>query len=256
MQNNIFLTLFVGQTLVKLQEIDSTNSYLKKLLSNSTPLIDGTVIMAEHQFAGRGQSKNVWISEPGKNLTFSIYLKPNFLAVNNQFELNKAISLGIIDTLQPIIGKDCKIKWPNDIYYHDKKLGGILIENVTKGYQIKDSIVGIGLNVNQKYFSESLSRVTSISNVLLKDFDLENLLILICQNIESRYLQLKSGKFELLEKDYLQNLYRLEEQHQFEINNQKISGTIKGTNATGKLLLQTDEGLKELDLKEVTFLFN
>lgn len=256
MQNNIFLTLFVGQTLVKLQEIDSTNSYLRNLLSNSTPLIEGTVIMAEHQFAGRGQSNNVWMSQPGKNLTLSIYLKPSFLPVNNQFALNKAISLGIIDTLKPIIGDACKIKWPNDIYYHDKKLGGVLIENVTKGYQLRDSIVGIGLNVNQNVFSESLSRVTSLSNVLLKDFDLNNLLIIICQNIESRYLQLKSGKLELLDKDYLNNLYRFEELHQFEINNEKIDGVIKGINDIGKLLIQTDEGLKELDLKEVVFIFN
>ncbi len=256
MQNSIFSTLFIGQNLVKLSEVNSTNTYLKELVSKSEPLMDGTVIMADHQFAGRGQKSNVWISKKGENLTFSIYLKTSFLAVNEQFFLNKVVCLGILGALQPILGNESKIKWPNDIYFKNRKLGGILIENTTKGYQLKESIIGIGLNVNQKYFSKSLSRVTSISNVVLKDFDLENLLKLICQNIESRYLQLKSRKFELLEKDYLQNLYRLEEQHQFEINNQKVKGTIKGTNAQGKLLLQTDEGLKELDLKEVAFVFN
>ena len=256
MQNSIFSTLFIGQNLVKLSEVNSTNTYLKELVSKSEPLIEGTVIMADHQFAGRGQKDNIWYSQAGKNLTFSIYLKPSSLAVSKQFVLIMVICLGIVDALKPILGNDSKIKWPNDIYFKNNKLGGILIENSTKGYQLKESIIGIGLNVNQKDFPESLSRVTSISNVLLKDYNLDDLLIQICQNIESRYLQLKAGNEELLKKDYLKSLYRLEEQHLFEINKQKITGTIKGTNESGKLLLQTEECLKELDLKEVTFLFN
>lgn len=256
MQNNIFLTLFVGQSLVKLHEIDSTNSYLKNILSNSTPLLDGTVIMAERQFAGRGQNDNVWESEAGKNLTFSVYLKTSFLAVNHQFKLNKAISLGIIDTLKPIIGDACKIKWPNDIYYHDKKIGGILIENVTKGYQLKESIIGIGLNVNQSNFIATLNKASSISKILQQDYDLNKLLAQICQNIESRYLQLKADKTAILDQDYLKNMFRLEESHFFEINHQKIKGTIKGVNNNGKLILQTDKDLKELDLKEVKFIID
>ena len=256
MQNNIFLTLFVGQCIVKLQEIDSTNSYLKKLLSNSTPLLDGTVIMAERQFAGRGQSDNIWESEFGKNLTFSIYLKSSFIAANHQFELNKVISLGIIDTLQPLIGKACKIKWPNDIYYHDKKIGGILIENVTKGYQLKESIVGIGLNVNQKNFNSLENKASSISKILQQDYDLEKLLAQICLNIECRYLQLKADKTGILAHDYLQNLYRINELHFFQLVDEQIKGTIKGVNAQGKLLLETEYDMKELDLREVKFVID
>lgn len=256
MQNNTFITLFVGQSLVKLSKVDSTNSYLKKLLSNSKPLVEGTVIMADHQLAGRGQYSNKWESEDGKNLTFSIYLKPSFLNANHQFELNKAISLGINDCLRAIIGDDCKIKWPNDIYYQDQKMGGILIENITKGYLLKESIVGIGLNVNQIEFSKDLSRVISVSNVLGKEYDLQKLLMLICESVERRYLQLKAGKLELLEKDYLQRMFRFEDKHSYEIGNQKVAGIIKGVNPAGKLLLKTDDGLKELDLKEVAFIFD
>lgn len=256
MLNNIFLTLFVGQRIVKLQEIDSTNAYLRKLLSNSTPLLDGTVILAERQFAGRGQSNNVWESEAGKNLTFSIYLKTSFVAVNQQFELNKAISLGIIDTLIPLIGEDCKIKWPNDIYYHDKKIGGILIENVIKGYQLKESIVGIGLNVNQINFGELGDKATSISKILHRDYELNKLLAEICHHIEGRYLQLKGKKSAILEKDYLKNFYRLKKPHYFLIDHQIIKGEIKGTTQNGKLLLQTNNGLIDLDLKEVKFIID
>lgn len=256
MQNNIFLTLFVGHNLVKLHEVDSTNTYLKNLLSNSKPLMEGTVIMAEHQYAGRGQNSNKWESEIGKNLIVSIYLKPTFLAVNQQFDLNKAISLGVTDTLISILGKNCSIKWPNDIYFHDKKIGGILIENVIKGYNLKESIVGIGLNVNQLQFSSQLiSRVNSISKVLHKDYKLEKLLTELCQNIESRYLQLKAGKTALLTVEYQNRLFRLNEQHVFEIENIKVEGTIKGVSSTGKLLIQINTEVKEFDLKEVKFIF-
>lgn len=256
MQNSIFPTLFIGQNLVKLSNVDSTNTYLKDLVSKSKPLIEGTVIMAEHQTAGRGQKDNIWLTEAGKNLTFSIFLRPAFITANQQFMLNKVVCLGILDSLKPIIGDGCKVKWPNDIYYQDKKIGGILIENVTKGYQLSYSVIGIGLNVNQNNFSETLSRVTSISNVLFTDYDLNKLLMQICQNIEARYLQLKSGNEELLNKDYLQNLYRLGEKHPYEINNQIVEGVIKGTDAAGRLLLLTNSGLKELDLKEVAFVFS
>jgi BirA family biotin operon repressor/biotin-[acetyl-CoA-carboxylase] ligase len=256
LQNNTFLTLFVGQTIVKLSEVDSTNTYIKKLLSNSKPLLDGTVIMADHQFAGRGQSNNVWESKPGENLTFSIYLNSSFLAVNHQFELNKAICLGVTDYLISLLGDDCKIKWPNDIYYQDKKIGGILIENITKGYQLKDSVVGIGLNINQKEFGELNNRASSLSKILHQDYDLDKLLAQICQSIEKRYLQLKADKLMLLNADYTSRLFRLNKPNLFQIEQQIVMGTIKGVNKSGRLLLEIKENIKEFDLKEITFIFN
>ncbi len=256
MQNNIFLTLFVGHNLVKLNEVDSTNTYLKNLLSNSKPLIEGTVIMAEHQYAGRGQNLNIWESQAGKNLTISIYLKPSFLSVSDQFDLNKAISLGVADCLNKVLGENCHIKWPNDIYFHDRKIGGILIENVIKGYNLKESVIGIGINVNQTNFSAPLSRVNSISKVLHKDYNLQLLLTQLCQDIESRYLQLKAGKKDLLDENYQNSLYRFNEQHRFQIENKIVEGIIKGVSQTGKLLLQINNGVKELDLKEVKFIFD
>ncbi|MHB1178435.1 MAG: biotin--[acetyl-CoA-carboxylase] ligase, partial [Daejeonella sp.] len=116
MQNNTFSGLFVGQNLIKLKEVSSTNSFLKDALSKSTPLLEGTVIMADKQFAGRGQTNNVWMSEPGQNLTFSILLNPSFLQIDKQFELNKAISLALNDVLRNYTGDQALIKWPNDAY--------------------------------------------------------------------------------------------------------------------------------------------
>jgi len=176
LQNNTFSGLFVGQNLVTLTEVDSTNNFLKQTLANSTPLTEGTVIMAESQYAGRGQQQNKWHSEPGKNLTISILLKPAFLPVTQQFNLNLAISVGIINALIPVLGTGVKIKWPNDVYFNDKKLGGVLIENIIQGQIIKNSIVGIGLNVNQTEFADWVPNPTSVKQILQKDYDLKNLL--------------------------------------------------------------------------------
>lgn len=254
MQNNTFLTLFVGHNLVKLPEVDSTNTYLKNLLSKSKPLIDGTVIMAERQFAGRGQKNNVWESESGKNLTISIYLKSSFVAVKNQFDLNKAISLGMHDCLSEILGENCRIKWPNDIYYHDKKIGGILIENVIKGHQLKDSIIGIGLNVNQIEFNDQLAQASSIAKILQQDYSLEQLLTQICKHIESRYLQLKAGKTEKLTTDYQNTLFRINEFHDYEIDEKIVSGKIIGVTSSGKLALEIDKQINDFDLKAIKFI--
>ncbi len=256
LQNNIFLGLFVGQNLVKLQEVDSTNTYLRNLLSNSKPLTEGTVIMADRQYAGRGQSSNKWESEDGKNLTISIYLKPAFLAANEQFDLNKAICLGINDCLVNLLGENLKIKWPNDIYHHDKKLGGVLIESSTKGYFLKDSIIGIGLNVNQRDFGSNLSNATSISKILHQDYELDRLLKQLCRSIEARYLQLKAEKKDLLNNDYEKLLYRLNEEHTFEVEHKIVKGMIRGVTPSGRLLLELEEGVREFDLKEVKFIFD
>ena len=115
--------------------------------------------MAENQFAGRGQMQNGWFTEAGKNLTFSLLLNPEFLDLNDQFDLNRAVSLGVYDTLVPLLGEQLKIKWPNDNYYADYKIGGILIENLVQATQIRHAIIGIGLNVNQEVFPKFTVRV-------------------------------------------------------------------------------------------------
>src|SRR5262249_33751399 len=140
--------------------------YLKNILSNSTPVPEGTVIMAESQYAGRGQQQNTWHSEPGKNLTFSILLKPSFLPVSQQFDLTRTISIGVFNALEPFLGEKLKIKWPNDIYYDDGKLGGMLIENAIQAGQIKNAVVGIGLNINQEVFPPGAANAVSLKQIL------------------------------------------------------------------------------------------
>jgi BirA family biotin operon repressor/biotin-[acetyl-CoA-carboxylase] ligase len=252
-QNNIFSGLFVGQNFITLKEVDSTNNFLKELLSNSKPLMEGTVIMAENQYAGRGQQQNTWFAEPGKNLTFSLLLKPNFLPVTAQFDLIRAISLGVFDAMEPLLGDKLKIKWPNDIYYGDKKLGGMLIENLVQAGQIKSSVIGIGLNVNQERFADGLSNAISLKQILHQDYDLKTLLSEICRHIEAWYLNLKAGKTFFVRETYLSRLYWLNEQRSFKTPDDIFFGTIKNVKDNGLLVVDNNEKELEFSLKEIEF---
>lgn len=222
-------------------------------MSNSEPLPEGTVIMAEEQYAGRGQQQNKWFAEAGKNLTFTILLKPVFLRLHDQFFLTQVISLGVVKALENVTGPGIKIKWPNDIYYKDKKLGGILIENMVQGSKINNSVIGIGLNINQDYFPEHLPNATSVSQILQTNYDLTIILSEICRHVEAYYFKLKANKFTELKQEYLQYLYGLNESRVFTSNNETFNGTITGVTANGLLQVSTGAGLKEYNLKEIQF---
>jgi BirA family biotin operon repressor/biotin-[acetyl-CoA-carboxylase] ligase len=254
LQNNTNSGLFVGQNLIILKEVDSTNTFLKNIPSNSKPLPEGTVIMAESQYAGRGQQQNKWNSEPGKNLTFSLLLYPAFLPVANQFNLTRVVSLGVYDALKPLLGDALKIKWPNDIYYGDKKLGGMLIENSIQGSQLKQSIIGIGLNVNQQDFPDWVPNPTSIFQILHTDEDIRLILSQICSNIEAWYLNLRAGKTAAIKQAYMSCMYWLNEAHNFRSNGEIFEGIIKDVRDNGVLVIQTNNTEKEFSFKEIEFL--
>ena len=255
MQNNIFSDLFVGQNFIYLKEVDSTNNYLKELASKSKPLPEGTVIMAENQYAGRGQHQNGWFAEPGKNLTFSILLKPAFLEVAKQFDLVRAVSLGVFDAFEPVLGNQLKIKWPNDIYYGEKKLGGMLIENMIQGGQIKNAIVGIGLNINQENFPDWVPNPVSVKQILHTDYHLQTLLAEICSRVEGWYLKLKAGKVDEIRNVYLSRLYWLNEPHTFKVKDNIFAGAIRNVRDNGLLMVENNNNEQlEFSLKEIEFL--
>ena len=210
--------------------------------------------MAEAQFAGRGQSENRWHSEPGKNLTFSILLNPRFLPVPNQFDLNMAVSLAVNDVLKGYLGSEVCIKWPNDSYVGASKIGGILIENIVQGTELKHAIIGIGINVNQTNFPSGIQNVTSFRKILHTDYDLNDLKNEICRSVEARYLQLKAGKKDTLLADYLDNLYLRNRWAPYRIQGREVAGRITGVSSEGFLVLETEEGMKQFGLKEIEFL--
>jgi BirA family transcriptional regulator, biotin operon repressor / biotin---[acetyl-CoA-carboxylase] ligase len=254
LQNNIFSRLFVGQNLITLSEVDSTNTYLKNILTNSKP-VEGTVIMAESQYAGRGQQQNKWHSEPGKNLSFSILLNPGFLPIADQFDLTRVVSLGVYDALKPLLGDGLKIKWPNDVYYNGGKLGGILIENILQGHKIKHSVIGIGLNINQADFPEWIPNPVSVKQILQRDEDKLRILSDICSHIEAWYLELKNGKVEEIRQAYISILYWLNQRRRFRSNGEMFEGTIKSVKENGLLVVENNFKIElEFNFKQIEFL--
>lgn len=256
LQNNIISGAFVGQNILTYKEITSTNDLMKELVANSTPLAEGTVIMAESQTAGKGQQQNGWHSEAGKNLTFSLLLFPDFLTADHTFSLLSAISLGTIKALQNILGDQTRIKWPNDIYYGQKKLGGILIENLLAKRSIKQSVVGIGININQETFPDHLPNPISMQQILNKNSVIKEVLSQICTSIEFYYLKLKAGNFDEIKQEYLQNLYGLGQELPFQTKKEIFAGRISTVNHLGKLGIQRENETEFFDLKEIKFIFN
>jgi BirA family biotin operon repressor/biotin-[acetyl-CoA-carboxylase] ligase len=255
LQNNTFSTLFVGQNLIKLSAVDSTNNFLKNLLSKSEPLPEGTVIMADDQFAGRGMQENVWKAEPGKNLTISLLLKPSFLTLNKQFLLNMAISIAINNTLSAFLPKGLSVKWPNDIYYNDVKLGGVLIENAITGDRIKNTVVGIGINVNQSLFPAELAqKATSLYQILQENVNLQVLLADLCSQIEALYLQLKGNRGDMIRKAYVDRLYKIHTSALYRQNGEVFEGTITGVSDLGLLNINKGGKLVQFNFKEIEFI--
>lgn len=161
--------------IIHLDSVDSTNNYLMNYKPETDEKI--TVVITDNQTAGRGQGTNHWESEPGKNLTFSILIHPTMVPLARQFLLSEMEALAIYDVLGDILGKeDVKMKWPNDIYWKDKKLCGILIENRLSGTFIRDSIIGIGLNVNQDVFLSDAPNPVSMRQILGREFNRDEVL--------------------------------------------------------------------------------
>jgi len=250
-------SLFIGKNLIELDSVDSTNNFAKEMLSNSRP-VEGTVILAREQFAGRGQMGNHWKTEGGKNITLSVLLYPDQLDADKQFFLNMAIALAVKDFCEFVLNDEVKIKWPNDIYYHDKKLGGILIENTISGSKIGSSIIGIGINVNQEEFDEALPNPASL--LLIKKpveaptYDLPLLVDELCACLEKYYLQLRQQHYNFLDKGYTVALYRYQQTHEFKRGESIFKGEINGVAKDGKLIIHS--GGKELrfGFKEVEYI--
>jgi BirA family transcriptional regulator, biotin operon repressor / biotin---[acetyl-CoA-carboxylase] ligase len=246
-------TLFFGKNTTFLPSCHSTNDVAAQMIQENT-VFDGTVVVTDCQTAGRGQRGNTWQSVSAQNLTFSLVLHPSFMQASNQFQLNIAISLGVYDFLAGYMGDAVKVKWPNDMYVFDRKIGGILIENTLQGSRIGHSIVGIGLNINQPNFeginATSLINETHSSNPYVLSTLLEKLL----EQLEKNYLALRNGHYTQLKKRYLQHLFRYQEPHYFKVNDKLFVGIIVGVAEAGHLAIQTEDGeVCYYDLKEVSF---
>jgi BirA family transcriptional regulator, biotin operon repressor / biotin---[acetyl-CoA-carboxylase] ligase len=240
---------------IRLESIDSTNNYARQLLENQKPP-EGTVIFTRNQYSGRGQGSNYWESEPDKNLTFTIIHYPEFLRIEEQILLNKALALAIADFIKSIdIKLNVKIKWPNDIYLDDNKVAGMLIENTISGNKYISAISGIGININQSVFKSDAPNPTSLKIETGQEFEIDDCLHSLIKHINIRYQQLKDADKERINSDYLNNLFRLEKYYRYKYKDIIITAKLTGITEFGRLILATEEGIKiECDVKEVEFI--
>jgi BirA family transcriptional regulator, biotin operon repressor / biotin---[acetyl-CoA-carboxylase] ligase len=246
-------TLFLGKNLVYVPQCHSTNT-LAAELSQNKEISEGTLVITDNQFAGRGQRGNSWEAAPSQNLTLSFVLKPRFLPAKDQFLINRVVSLGVSDYFREKVpsGTGVYIKWPNDIIINNKKAGGILIENHIHASTIQYSIAGIGLNINQEFFQHP--KATSLRSITNKVHELNDELALLSGCLEVRYLDLKQNKINHLENGYLNILYRRNEIHRFRSNNEEWEGTIVGVDEVGRLRIRKNAEVKVFGVKEVSFL--
>ncbi len=243
--------VFPHRKIFRLQEVDSTNIYASKL-PETTP--EGSVVVTLFQSKGRGQGSNKWESLPGENLMFSIILYPSFLKANMQFYLSKAIALAVADFISLYTDK-VSIKWPNDIYVTDKKIAGILIEHAIERDYIKQTIAGIGININQRKFSASIPNPISLSKATNEEYELDELLEILISLIENRYKMLKESDLATLDENYQQCMFRFNKKSEFSANGMIFNGTITGVEPTGELKILDEAGQTHYFLnKEVEFI--
>jgi BirA family biotin operon repressor/biotin-[acetyl-CoA-carboxylase] ligase len=243
-------TMFVGQSVIYVLELDSTNAYLKHFLKTEEA-VEGIVVVTEFQTHGKGQQNNSWSSDKNKNALFSILLKPKNLKAEELCTLAFLVSLSIRAAVQKHIPKaEVKVKWPNDVMVGNQKVAGILIEN--KLNKSVESIIGVGLNVNQVEF-DNLPNATSLKKVTKSAFDLGAVISDCLYYVEKYYLLTKRAEgLKQIWKLYVTQLYKLNEVIQVD----GLLYSISGVDCTGKLQISNELGNRTLQHKEAHIIWN
>jgi BirA family biotin operon repressor/biotin-[acetyl-CoA-carboxylase] ligase len=240
--------------LIKLDAIDSTNEFLKGL-SNKQELENLTVVTAENQTKGKGQMGSIWNSEVGKNLIMSVFVKNSLSDVNQIYNLNIAVAISVIQVLEALNIPALSIKWPNDIMSYNFKIGGILIENSIKSDGTVNSIIGLGLNVNQINFV-NLPKASSLAVICKTEFDKEAVLYSIVDKFE-KLLNVKNLQSDSLWLSYTSSLFKKGIPMPFRDNKgHTFMGIIQGVSPYGLLqVLLEDDSVSEYSIKEIQMLY-
>ena len=237
--------------------IGSTNTYLREL-GGGDPAYDYEVAVADFQTAGRGQKGNTWESEQGKNLLFSILAHPKNIKVREQFYISEAIALAVSDSIMAALGPqfahEVSVKWSNDVYWKEFKMAGILIENTLQGDRILDTVVGVGLDVNQEVFLSDAPNPISLKYITGRDYDRDALLSDIVERFKG-YMELQADKRSDVDKLYRNRLFRREGYHRFRDAQGEFEACIEGIRPDGCLMLQTTGGEHRVyEFKQVQFI--
>lgn len=240
---------------IHIEETESTNNYLQKLTA-SEELADETIVLADFQTAGRGQSGNSWESESGKNITFSILFYPKQLPANQPFIIAEIAALFIKRTLDKFVS-GITVKWPNDIYWEDRKICGILVENILSGGLIRNSVIGAGVNLNQEVFCSNAVNPISLKQITGKAYDRLEVLAMLRLSFHEIRSQLETKGAGFIHHEYTNSLYRREGFYPYRDKNGEFKASIHHIELSGHLVLERENGdLSEYAFKEVSFLID
>jgi BirA family transcriptional regulator, biotin operon repressor / biotin---[acetyl-CoA-carboxylase] ligase len=247
----------LGTPFIELQSVDSTNNYaFSQIHANMAQ--PGTCYFAHQQTSGKGQRGKSWATERSANIILSIVVKPHFLQPFQQFQLSACVAVGTRQFLNQYDNDSLKIKWPNDIYWRDRKLGGILIENIIRSHESGSeswvwAVVGIGVNINQANFGAELKNPVSLKQITGESFDQIDLAKKLCLSIDHFYKKLMNREENTILETYNQFLYKKGELVKLKKDNRIFSGIIKNVTQTGQLIVQ--HGVEEqFDFGEIEWL--
>lgn len=230
----------IGFPFVELQSVDSTNNYARNLLHEGLAQ-HGMALFAHEQLAGKGQRGRIWSSDKGSNVILSLIVNPQSLLLSQQFQLSVCVAISVHELFMKFAGVDTKIKWPNDLYWQDRKAGGILIESVVGSRESGSSswdwsIIGVGININQTAFPTYLSNPVSLKQITGENFDAVVLAKELCIIMNQKFDELMNSGFENIYAQYLTHLYKINATVKLRKDNRVFEAVIKGVNRAGQLV--------------------
>lgn len=235
----------IGTPFIELQSIDSTNNYALSRVHAGLAR-HGAVFFAHEQIAGKGQRGRVWKADKDSSIITTIVIDPRPLPLGNQFQLSACIALSACEWLEKYAGDDTKIKWPNDLYWQDRKAGGVLIENIIGGINVEGNhssgwqwaIAGIGININQAKFPPGLTNPVSLRQITGKEYNPVALAKELYEHIDQNWKKLEKKGFEEIYSRYLNRLYKKDQFVKFKKGNRIFEATIKKVSEDGLLVVQ------------------
>lgn len=221
---------------IEINSIDSTNNYAVQQLQKGQA-IHGTAYFAYEQTAGKGQRGRQWHTQPGENIALSVVLNTKWLQGPRQFGLSMSVAMAAYDLFLKYAVNDTFIKWPNDLYWRDRKAAGILIENIVHGKEWQWAVAGIGMNINQTVFNSSIMNPVSLKQITGKNYDPVLLAKELCINIQDRFNQLHNNGSATLLTEYNNVLYKKNEKIRLKKDNAVFDGLMERVNADGQLVI-------------------
>ncbi len=250
----LYSDYFPKKTIKRFKLLPSTHDFASKWCQSDLLPPEGSIVIAENQTHGKGQTGNSWQSEAGRNLTFSMIYYPTFLTLDRLFALNMITSLAVWESINHLDLTNLAIKWPNDILINHQKVAGILIRNSLSGKKLGCSIIGIGLNVHQLVFPQGIPNATSLQLATNRVVEKDDIFNRIIHHFEAYYISLKNGQYDTIKQRYLEQLYRKgQESTFFRKDGAPFQGKILDVRDTGHLLVDIEGDIEVFDFQEIQF---